>query len=79
MLVWLSQIGSPPQYGDGVIGLAFEEGVFGSRTGILTWVALWVTGSRTGKRSVLSSVAPTISPLAFTRGLRLSVETSSWR
>ena len=58
MLVWLSQIRSSPQYGDGVIGFCFDEGVFGSRTGIFTWVALWRTGSSTGKRSVLSSVAP---------------------
>src|SRR2546422_3759844 len=58
MLVWLSQIGSSPQYGDGVIGFCFDEGVFGSRTGIFTWVALWLTGSSTGKRSRLSSVAP---------------------
>src|SRR5215475_4600892 len=40
MLVWLSQIGSGPQYGDGVMGFSFEEAVFGSRTGILIWVAL---------------------------------------
>ena len=40
MLVWLSQIGSSPQYGDGAIGLSFEDGVFGSRTGIFTCVAL---------------------------------------
>ena len=58
MLAWLSQIGSAPQYGEGVIGFCLDEGVFGSRTGIFTWLALWPTGSSTGKRSVLSSVAP---------------------
>src|SRR4029077_460145 len=36
VLVWLSQIGASPQYGDGAIGLSFEDGVFGSRTGCLT-------------------------------------------
>ena len=79
MLVWLSQIGSAPQYGDGVMGFCFDDGVFGSRTGILTWVALWFTGASTGNRSRLSSVAPKIGPLALTRGLRLSVEISSCR
>ena len=39
MLVWLSQMGSGPQWGEGCIGLRFDEGVFGSRTGILTCVA----------------------------------------
>src|SRR5437762_5185888 len=79
MLVWLSQIGSGPQYGDGVVGFWCDEGVLGSRTSILTCVALCFTGSSTGKRSVLSSVAPKIGPLACRRGLRLSVETSSCR
>src|SRR5205809_7229496 len=55
MLVWLSQIGSGPQYGDGVVGFWCDEGVLGSRTSILTCVALCFTGSSTGKRSVLSS------------------------
>src|SRR5882762_3372173 len=58
MLVWLSQIGSGPQYGDGVMAFVFDEGVFGSRAGILTWVALCFTGSSTGKRSLLSSGVP---------------------
>ena len=58
MLVWLSQIGSAPQYGDGVMGLRFDEGVVASRTGILTCVARCLTGSSTGNRSVLSSVVP---------------------
>ena len=40
MLVWLSQIGSSPQYGDGVMGFCLDDGVFGSRTSIFTWVAL---------------------------------------
>ena len=58
MLVWLSQMRSSPQNGDGSIGFCFDDGVAGSRTGIFTWVARWFTGSSTGKRSVLSSVAP---------------------
>ena len=58
MLVWLSQMRSSPQYGDGGIGFDFDDGVAGSRTSIFTCVALWCTGSSTGKRSVLSSVAP---------------------
>src|SRR6266481_2627851 len=55
VLVWLSQIWASPQYGDGAIGLSFEDGVLGSRTGCFTSVAVWCTGSRTGKKSVLSS------------------------
>ena len=58
MLVWLSQIGSSPQNGEGSIEFFFDDGVAGSRTSIFTCVALWFTGSSTGKRSVLSSVAP---------------------
>src|SRR6266853_936193 len=57
-LVWLSQIGSAPQYADGAIGLFFVEGVFGSRTGTFISLAVCRTGSRTGMKSVLSSVAP---------------------
>src|SRR5919108_2326478 len=33
VVVWLSQMRSSPQYGDGSMGLFFEDGVFGSRTG----------------------------------------------
>src|SRR4029453_7876068 len=55
LLVWLSQIGSVPQYGEGAIGSALDDGVFGSRTGIFTSVAVCVTGSRIGTESVLSS------------------------
>src|SRR5205085_9958478 len=58
MVVWLSQIRSSPQYADGSIGFCFDDGVFGSRTGMRICVARWRTGSSTGKRSVLSSVAP---------------------
>src|SRR5262249_20081804 len=58
MLVWLSQIGSGPQYGEGAMGLSLEDGVFGSRTGGFTCVAVCVFGSSTRKLSVLSSVAP---------------------
>ena len=36
MLVWLSQIGLGPQYGDGAIGFFTEDGAFGSRTGCFT-------------------------------------------
>ena len=31
MVVWLSQMASSPQYGDGIIGFVFELGVFGFR------------------------------------------------
>src|SRR5882724_11549997 len=58
MLVWLSQIGSSPQYGDGAIGLSFDDGVFGSRTGCLSSVTELLTGSRIGMKSVLSSGVP---------------------
>src|SRR5215467_3932620 len=40
MLVWLSQIGSGPQYGDGSMAFCFDDGVLGSRTCIFTCVAL---------------------------------------
>ena len=33
---WLSQIGSAPQYGDGVRASVRADGVFGSRTGCFT-------------------------------------------
>src|SRR5436190_20452519 len=56
-LVWLSQIGSAPQYADGAIGLFFVEGVFGSRTGTFISLAVCRTGSGTGTNSVVSSVA----------------------
>src|SRR5262245_31760898 len=49
MLVWLSQIGSGSQYGEGAMGFALEDGVFGSRTGCFTCVAVCVFGSSTGK------------------------------
>src|SRR5271169_2685735 len=55
MLVWLSQIASSPQYCDVPTGFSFDDGVFGSRTGIFTRVVLLVSGSSTGKKSVLSS------------------------
>src|SRR5256885_2760326 len=52
MLVWLSQMRSSPQNGDGSIGLCFDDGVAGSRTSIFTCVALCFTGSSTGNWSV---------------------------
>src|SRR5712691_11310664 len=57
MLAWLSQIDSSAQYGEGFNGFG-GLGVFGSRTGIFTWLAVWRTGSRMGTLSVLSSGAP---------------------
>ena len=58
VLVWLSQIGSAPQYGEGAIGSLRCDGVFGSRTGCFTSaVRCWI-GSSTGQKSVLFSGAP---------------------
>src|SRR5712691_7825767 len=74
VLVWLSQIGSGPQIGEGSIVFALDDGVRGSRTSIFTCVALWLTGSSTGKRSVLSSVAPYRRPFGLSLGFLLSVE-----
>jgi len=39
MLVWLSQIGSGPQMGEGSIVFCLDDGVAGSRTSIVTCVA----------------------------------------
>src|SRR6266852_1265666 len=47
-LVWLSQIGSSPQYGDGAMVLVLVVWVFGSRYGILNVLATCLTGSSTG-------------------------------
>ena len=58
MLVWLSQIGASPQYGDGPRRLSLDEGVLGSRTGILIWPAELGAGSNTGTKSELSSGEP---------------------
>src|SRR4029453_2165248 len=44
LLVWLSQMGSAPQYGEGIIGALLEDGVCGSRTGCLPSVAVCVAG-----------------------------------
>src|SRR2546423_12030105 len=49
--VWLSQIGSGPQYGDGPNGSPFDDGVFASRTGCTMVLELFVFGSRIGTRS----------------------------
>src|SRR3954469_21502666 len=69
---------SSPQYGEACKGFP-GPGVFGSRTGIFTLVAVCRTGSSTGTKSVLNSGAPYSSPLALTDGLRLSVAISSCR
>src|SRR5688572_11961689 len=51
---WLFQIRSVPQSGEGAsisvsdLAIIMVSGVFGSRTGTFTSVALWRTGSRTG-------------------------------
>src|SRR5688500_4172518 len=58
VLVWLSQIGSAPQYGEGAMVSVRCEGVFGSRTGCFTSLVTCFTGSSTGQRSVLFSGAP---------------------
>src|SRR5215471_166089 len=79
MVVWPSQIGSSPQYGDRPRVSAELEGVAGSRYGCLICVAVLVTGFSTGTMSVLSSGDPYTRPLALTRGLRLSVEMASCR
>src|ERR1043166_579887 len=71
---------SSPQYADGAsIGVLAAGGVFGSRTGSFTVVAVFVMGLRIGISSVLFSVAPKSWPLALIVGLRLSVDISSWR
>src|ERR1700693_4654565 len=49
-LAWLCQMASSPQYGEGAALLWSPlDGVFGSRTGTLTWLAIAPTGSRTGR------------------------------
>src|SRR5712692_8400816 len=49
-LAWLCQMASSPQYGEGAAILSSAlDGVFGSRTGTLTWLATAPTGSRTGR------------------------------
>src|SRR6267378_8022756 len=49
-LDWLCQIASSPQYGEGATTLSSAlDGVFGSRTGTLTWRAVALPGSRTGR------------------------------
>src|SRR2546430_5150157 len=58
VLVWLSQIGFAPQYGDGAIGSSLDDRVSGSRTGCSLSVATCDRGSSTGSMSVLSSIAP---------------------
>ena len=48
-VVWLFQIASSPQYGDGCGGGVFAAlGVFGSRTVSFTWLAALRVGSTTG-------------------------------
>src|SRR5580765_5141026 len=49
VLVWLVQIASSPQYGDGCGGGVLAAlGVFGSRTVSFTWPAVWRVGSMVG-------------------------------
>src|ERR1700730_5857613 len=49
-LAWLCQMASSPQYGEGAAILSSAlDGVFGSRTGTLTWFVTAPTGSRTGR------------------------------
>src|SRR5712664_255446 len=49
-LAWLCQIASSPQNGEGATTLSSAlDGVFGSRTGSLTWLAVAASGSRTGR------------------------------
>src|SRR6266568_4911520 len=49
-LAWLCQIASSPQYGEGATTLSSAlDGVFVSRTGSLTWLAVAASGSRTGR------------------------------
>src|SRR5882762_2438423 len=49
-LAWLCQMASSPQYSEGAAILSSAlDGVLGSRTGTLTWLATAPTGSRTGK------------------------------
>src|SRR4029453_17726752 len=47
--VLLAQIISSPQYGEGAVALSLDDGVFGSRTGILTCVALCFFGFKLGQ------------------------------
>ena len=56
-VVWLSQIASSPQMGDGLSGFGCP-GVFGSRYGIFTRLSLKCTGSSAGSSSLLSSGDP---------------------
>src|SRR5882762_10685382 len=49
-LAWLCQMASSSQYGEGATTLSSAlDGVFGSRTGSLTWRAVALPGSRTGR------------------------------
>src|SRR6266576_7188691 len=49
-LARLCQIGSSPQYGEGATTLSSAlDGVFGSRTGTVTWRGVALSGSRTGR------------------------------
>ena len=50
VLVWLVQMTSSPQYGDGCGGVLFAAlGVFGSRTVSFTWLVVLRVGSTTGR------------------------------
>jgi hypothetical protein len=50
VLVWLFQMTSSPQYGEGCAGGVLAAlGVFGSRTVSFTWVTALCVGSTTGR------------------------------
>ena len=50
VLVWLIQMASSPQYGDGAGGGVLAAlGVFGSRTVSFTWLVVLRVGSITGR------------------------------
>src|SRR6202030_2203517 len=69
LLMWVSQICSLPQYGDGARGFSAaawpgpsENGMSASRTGAWNLVTLFFTGSRIGMMSVAYSGEPNSGP-----------------
>src|SRR5262245_35341112 len=86
LLTRVSQMRSPPQYGDGCSAsrpAAWPgprlSGISGALTGALKGVAVFSTGSRIGRLSELYSGDPYSGPFAFTVGKRRSLEMRSWR